>query len=45
MSLEDSLIRLAVTGDREAQRLVYESLRDSIGGWFRGLLTHLTLMM
>lgn len=31
MSLEDSLIRLAVTGDREAQRLVYESLRDSIG--------------
>ena len=31
MSLEDSLIQLAVTGDREAQRLVYESLRDSIG--------------
>ena len=31
MSLEDSLIKLAVTGDREAQRLVYESLRDSIG--------------
>ena len=31
MSLEDSLIRLAVTGDREAQRLVYESLKDSIG--------------
>ncbi len=31
MSLEDSLIRLAVTGDREAQRLVYESLRDSVG--------------
>ena len=30
MSLEDSLIRLAVTGDREAQRLVYESLKDSI---------------
>ena len=30
MSLEDSLIRLAVTGDREAQRLVYESLRDLI---------------
>jgi RNA polymerase sigma-70 factor (ECF subfamily) len=30
MSLEDSLIRLAVTGDREAQRLLYESLRDSI---------------
>lgn len=30
MSLEDSLIRLAVTGDREAQRLVYESLRYSI---------------
>jgi hypothetical protein len=30
MSLEDSLIKLAVTGDREAQRLVYESLKDSI---------------
>lgn len=30
MSIEDSLIRLAVGGDREAQRLVYESLRDSI---------------
>ncbi len=31
MSLEDGLIRLAVTGDREAQRLLYESLKDSIG--------------
>ncbi|MBL8819703.1 MAG: sigma-70 family RNA polymerase sigma factor [Planctomyces sp.] len=31
MSLEDSLIRLAVAGDRGAQRLVYESLVDSIG--------------
>lgn len=31
MSLEDSLIRLAVTGDRDAQRLIYESLKDSIG--------------
>ena len=31
MSLEDGLIRLAVTGDREAQRLIYETLRDAIG--------------
>ena len=30
MSLDDSLIRLAVTGDREARRLVYETLEDSI---------------
>jgi RNA polymerase sigma-70 factor (ECF subfamily) len=31
MSLEDSLIRLAATGDREAQRLIYESLAGAIG--------------
>ncbi len=30
MSLEDSLIKLAVTGDREAQRLIYESLKGSV---------------
>lgn len=31
MSLEDNLIRLAMSGDREAQRLVYESLKDPVG--------------
>ena len=30
MSLESSLIKLAATGDRDAQRLVYESLKQSI---------------
>lgn len=30
MSLEDSLIKLAVTGDREAQRLIYESLKGAV---------------
>ena len=30
MSLESSLIRLAAAGDRDAQRLVYESLKDRL---------------
>ncbi len=30
MSLEDSLVKLAVTGDREAQRLIYDSLKGSV---------------
>lgn len=30
MSLEDSLVKLAVTGDHEAQRLIYDSLKGSV---------------
>ncbi len=42
MSLDGSLIKLAAKGDRDAQRLVYESLKEGFIVLFYGSLARQT---